>query len=123
MKRFRLSELADSRQGHVFEEMLPGAFLCLGGLGFKQPGERTHSHDGPDGRDYHVHEHDCEAFMILQGKAEMELDGRREPLVAGDIMVIEPGEDHHLISDLDDPCVNLWLHAGPERHRDQEAGA
>ena len=31
-------------------------------------------------------------------------------------IVIEPGEDHHLIADPDDPCINLWLHAGPRPH-------
>jgi quercetin dioxygenase-like cupin family protein len=119
MKQYRLSDLADIREGHVFREILPGAHLCAGGMGFKKPGQRTHSFEGPNGIDRHVHS-DHEGFVILQGKAEMELNGKRIPLVAGDIVVIEPGEDHHLISDDKDPCVNLWLHAGPRRHDDQQ---
>ncbi|MCD4825362.1 MAG: cupin domain-containing protein [Phycisphaerae bacterium] len=66
-----------------------------------------------------MHKDDCEAFVILQGKAEMELNGKQYPLTTGDIFVVEPGEDHHLISDENDPCVNLWLHAGPQYHPDQ----
>ncbi len=120
MKRYRLQDLSDIREGHIFREVLPGDFLALGGLGFKKPGQRTHTNDGPGGTDCHVHADDREAFVILQGKAVMEVDGIRHPLVPGDIVVIEPGEDHHLISDTDDPCVNLWLHAGPHRHADQK---
>ena len=121
MKRYRLSNLADIREGHVFRDLLPGDYLCMGGMGFKKPGERTHTNDGPGGADCHVHEDDREAFVILQGKAMMEVEGERHPLVAGDIVVIEPGEDHHLISDSEDPCINLWLHAGPDRHRNQKS--
>lgn len=49
----------------------------------------------------------------------MGLDGEMHPMVTGDVFIVEPGEDHHLISDDVDPCINLWLHAGPERHPDQ----
>ncbi len=120
MKRYRLEDLSDVREGHVFQGILPGAYISNGGMGFKKPGQRTHSSDGPGGSDRHVHgEH--EGFVILQGKAEMEVNGKRYPLVAGDIVVVEPGEDHHLISDVNDPCINLWLHAGPGRHPDQES--
>ena len=115
MKIYRLTELPDTREGHFLEGIVPGAYLYQGGLGFKQPGQRTHSHDGPGGSDRHVHD-DCEVFVILQGKAQMEINGERHPLCCGDVCVVEPGEDHHLIADEDDPCVNLWLHAGPERH-------
>ena len=119
MKRYRLHDLSDCRAGHVFQNILTGAFLNQGGLGFKKPGQRTHTADGPGDSDRHVHADDREAFVILQGRAVMEVDGERHPLTAGDIVVIEPGEDHHLISDETDPCVNLWLHAGPKRHPDQ----
>jgi mannose-6-phosphate isomerase-like protein (cupin superfamily) len=115
MINLRLSQLPDSKQGHVLSAFLPGEFLSAGALSFKPPCLRTHSADGPDGDDRHVHE-DREAFVILQGKAVMQVDGVAHPLVVGDILIIEPGEDHHLVSDEFDPCINLWLHAGPERH-------
>ncbi len=41
--------------------------------------------------------------------------------LSGDVMIIEPGEDHHLIADGRDPCTNVWLEAADHRHPDQEA--
>ncbi len=118
MKRYRLNQLSDVRDGHFLKGILPGKFIREGTMGYKAPGFRTHTHDGPGGADLHVHE-DAEVFVILQGKAVMELDGKRIPLVTGDVLVVEPGEDHHLVADKDDPCINLWLHAGPERSPEQ----
>ena len=118
MKRYRLSELPDIRDGHFLKGILPGEFIREGTMGYKAPGFRTHTSDGPSGSDRHVHD-DCEVFVILQGKAVMECEGKKYPLVTGDVFVVEPGEDHHLVADKYDPCINLWLHAGPERHPDQ----
>jgi mannose-6-phosphate isomerase-like protein (cupin superfamily) len=118
MKRYRLSDLSGLAESHAMGSILPGEYLCAGGLAFTKPGERSHTHDGPDGRDYHVHP-DCEAFVILQGTGMVEIDGSKHPLVMGDIVVAEPGEDHHLISSESDPLVTLWLHAGPNRHKNQ----
>jgi quercetin dioxygenase-like cupin family protein len=122
MKRYRLSDLKDVRDGHFLKGLVEGEYLAVGGLGFKRPGQRTHTADGPGGSDQHVHD-DCEVFIILQGKAEMEIDGARHALTTGDICIVEPGEDHHLISDQADPCVNVWLHAGDRRHQDQETNS
>lgn len=121
MKMLRLSDLADVREGHFLSGVIPGRYLNRGGLGFKAPGFRTHTDDGPGGIDRHIHPDECEVFILLQGKADMEIDGVMHPMVTGDICVVEPGEDHHLVSDEDDPCVNIWIHAGDRRHRDQEA--
>ncbi|MCU6707508.1 cupin domain-containing protein [Paenibacillus sp. J5C_2022] len=121
MLRGSIYELKDGALEHVLEEWLPGKYLSHGGLAFAKPGERSHSHDGPGGRDYHTHK-DCEAFVILQGRGLMEVDGGMHAVKPGDIIVIEPGEDHHLISDERDPIVTLWLHAGEHRHRNQLAG-
>jgi len=121
MKLFRLSDLGDTREGHFLKGVLDGDYICRGGMGFKKPLQRTHSHDGPGGTDHHAHD-TAEAFVILQGKAVMEIDGKKYPLTTGDVCIVEPGEDHHLISDAEDPCVNLWLHAGRHRHDNQEAG-
>lgn len=118
MRRYRLRDLPDVHEGHFLAGLVPGEFLRDGGLGFKPAGLRTHSGDGPSGSDRHVHS-DCEVFVILQGKAVMEVDGRRVPLRTGDVLIVEPGEDHHLVADAEDPCINLWLHAGSTRHPDQ----
>ena len=119
MKRCRLSDLGDIRDGHFLQGIVSGPYLCAGGVGFKAPGFRTHSGDGPGGSDRHVHGDVHEVFVILQGKAVMEVDGKGHALATGDICVIEPGEDHHLVADKLDPCVNLWIEVGRERHRDQ----
>ena len=121
MRRYRLKDLADHTGGHILQDIVPGRYLTVGGLGFKRPGQRTHSHDGPGGSDIHTHG-DCEIFVILQGKALMQVDGREHPLTTGDVMVIEPGEDHHLVADEQDPCINLWLHAGERPHQTREPG-
>jgi len=122
MIKLRLNQLPDVREGHFLKGLIAGEYLCQGILSYKPPGLRTHTDDGAGGRDWHVHE-DSEVFIILQGKAMMELNGEMHPMVTGDVLVVEPGEDHHLISDVDDPCVNLWLHAGPERHPGQIGAA
>ena len=83
MKRYRLTELEDLTDGHFLSSVLPGEYLCMGGMGFKAPGVRTHSNDGPGGTDLHVHADDREAFVILQGKAIMEIDGERHELTTG----------------------------------------
>jgi len=111
MKRYRFSDLPSVSEGHVLSGVLPGRYLNQGGLGFKAPGERTHTNDGPDNADRHVHA-DAEAFVILQGKGAMEINGVKHSVTTGDVIIVEPGEDHHLISDVTDPCVNLWFHAG-----------
>lgn len=108
MKRYRLAHLDDVRDGHVLKGVVPGKYLVVGGIGFKEPGQVTHP-------GHHVHD-DEEVFIILQGKGEIEIGGRRHPIAAGDVLVVEPGEDHHLVSSDDDPLVNLWLHAGPTHH-------
>ncbi|TVY10537.1 cupin domain-containing protein [Paenibacillus cremeus] len=120
MRKYRLQDLQlqPSAEGHMFQSVLPGAYLYSGGLAFCKPGERSHTNDGPEGRDYHVHT-DCEAFFILQGHGFMELNGEMHPVQAGDVVVVEPGEDHHLHSSQEDPVVTLWCHAGPQRHKQQ----
>ena len=119
MKRYRLTDLPDVSEGHFLSGIVPGEFLREGGLSFKSPGQRTHTGDGPDGSDRHTHD-DCEVFVTLQGRGRMEVDGISHPVTTGDVIVIEPGEDHHLIADADDPCVNLWLHAGSRPHWEAE---
>ena len=109
MKRYRLGQLEDVRDGHFLRGVLPGKHLTAGMMLFKKPGQV--SHEG----EVHVHQ-ECEAFVILQGKGEVEVDGFRHPLATGDVVVIEPGEVHHLASSRQDPLVNLFIHAGDRHH-------
>jgi hypothetical protein len=35
------------------------------------------------------------------------------------VLVIEPGEDHHIVGDPEHPIINLWFHCGEKRHPKQ----
>ncbi|AIE84642.1 cupin domain-containing protein [Fimbriimonas ginsengisoli] len=102
----RRSRFADLEPGtHLFSAIVDGSRLYKGGLSFHTPGMVTHDQERP-----HL-EVDQEIFCLLQGEGWIEVDGVREPVQAGDVFVIEPGEDHHLISSETNPLINLWLHA------------
>jgi len=122
MKRLCLRDLDYDENGHILKNVIPGKYLSQGGLSFKRPGQRTHDVDctcpSCDGNGRHVHADDCEVFILLQGKAQMQIDGNTHDMVTGDIIVCEPGEDHHLVADETAPCVNLWLHGAELRHWD-----
>lgn len=108
MKQIRISNLKPEVSTHIFESYLPGCKIYKGGMFFRKPGEVTHADD--HGTPVHVHE-DCELFFFFQGKAWMEIDGVRYPAQAGDLFVVEPGEDHHMISGEEDCAVGIWCHA------------
>ena len=112
MKRYRLNQLPDNREGHILSGLIPGKYIYQGIMSYKAPGFRTHA----EGNHRHSDE---EVFIIMQGKATMEVDGKVYPMVTGDVFVIEPGEEHYLTADEEDPCINIWFHAGPNRHPDQ----
>jgi len=101
---------------HILSGLIPGEYLTRGGLNFKGPGDRSHDVGcdckSCDGKGRHVHKDDSEVFVLLQGKARIEVDGESHDLKAGDVVICEPGEDHHLISDEQEPCVNIYLHGG-----------
>ena len=111
MKRLKIPDL-NQRGRHVLTGIIERRFL-KGGLSFKKPGERTHDIGCTcptcDGKGHHVHG-DAEVFVFLEGKAMMEVDGKKYPVSAGDVVIAEPGEDHHVRADRKFPCVNLWLH-------------
>ena len=112
MKRFKISDLGSKGPEHVVSRWFPGTYIVQGGLSFHAVGWRTH----PEGE--HIHS-DHEVFVIMQGRGEIEIDGRREPLHAGEVLLIEPGEEHHIVGDPEYPIVNCWFHCGPEPHEDQ----
>ncbi|RYG47416.1 cupin domain-containing protein [bacterium] len=106
MRRYRMTDLADAApDSHFLAGLVAGKRLYKGEVSFHKPGTVTHDAERP-----HV-EVDQEVFLLLQGEGWIEIDGRREAVAAGDVLVIEPGEDHHLHSSHENPLVNLWLHA------------
>jgi mannose-6-phosphate isomerase-like protein (cupin superfamily) len=115
MKRYQLSDLNGDMRERVAEALVPGTYIHHGGLSFHPVGFRTH----PEGE--HVHD-SYEVFVILQGRGQIELNGELEPVRAGEVLVIEPGDEHHLIGDLEHPIVNLWFHCSDERHPAQKSG-
>ena len=123
MKRLSLTDLNCGGTGHVLENVIPGKYISQGGMSFKRPGQRSHDVGcecpSCDGKGRHVHPDDCEVFIILQGKARIEIDGIFHDMFAGDVIVCEPGEEHHIVSDENDPCVNMFLHASDSRNEDQ----
>ena len=112
MKRYTFSKLGSDSPAHVASKLVPGKYIVHGGLSFHKVGWRTH----PEGE--HVH-NDSEVFCIMQGRGKIEIDGRCEPLHAGEVLVIEPGEEHYIVGDPDYPIINLWFHCGDEPHPDQ----
>ncbi len=108
MKKMTIKDLRVT-EGQLFWGILPGEKLYTGGLSFTEPGEISHADENPEGT--HVHD-DCELFLIVQGRAVIQVNGVGESIKTGDIILVEPGEDHHIISDAEEPAVVLWCHAG-----------
>lgn len=112
MKTHRFAGLISEGPEHVAAQLVPGRYIMHGGLSFHPVGWRTHP-EGNLRRGYH------EIFAIVEGEGEMEIDGRRGPIHAGEVLVIEPNEEHHVIGDPDHPVVNLWFNFADEPHEDQ----
>ena len=110
MKRFHVSELTAAASGHLFSSVVSGKYIWdEAAVEFRRPGETI----PPAAHD------DEEIYLILQGKARVRLDTGVEHLCAGEGMVIEPGETHEFVSDEDEPCVQMYLHCGPQPHPNQ----
>lgn len=103
MRKYKLADLTGNGTGPVFAPVVAGHLVARGGVSSYEHGERTH----PEG----FHTHDVpEVFCVLQGSGLVEIDGATTPFEAGDVLVVEPGEDHHLISLGEVPLVHAWLH-------------
>jgi mannose-6-phosphate isomerase-like protein (cupin superfamily) len=112
MKRYRIGDLGSDGPEQILSGKAPGRYINRGALSFHPVGWRTHSEGS------HVHD-DHEIFIIMQGRGEIEIDGERQPIHAGEVLIIEPGEEHYIIGDPAYPIVNLWFHTGDEPHIDQ----
>ena len=106
MKRFDVSELVGGGAGPVVAAMAPGYQVERGGITRYEVGERSH----PEGRHTHTVP---EVFVIMQGSGVIEIDGSAQAFEAGDVFVVEPGEDHHLVSYGDVPLLSAWMHLTP----------
>ena len=68
----------------------------------------------------HYHPEVEEVYYLLQGEAEMEVDGQVEMVGPGDVVVIPPGSTHH-IRNLGDSEVVLVVTCAPAWTPDCEA--
>ena len=106
MKALSLADLTGRGGGPVLASAVPGYHIERGGITRYEQGARSH----PEG--YHVHTVP-EMFVILQGTGVMEVDGVGTPFQAGDVFVIDAGEDHHLVCEGDVPLISAWMHLIP----------
>lgn len=100
MKRMTLSDLT-SNGSRLLPNLLGTARITHGGVYVFKPGETAH----PEPR--HVHDKD-EVFIFVQGKGILPINGVDHPIQAGDVVLVEAGEDHHTRSSVEDPLVAAW---------------
>lgn len=100
MKKLTVGELMP-RDSRLMPDFLGDATVKGGGVYVFQPGETAH----PEAR--HVHEVN-EVFIFVQGSGVIPIDGIDYKVQAGDVVIVEAGEDHHTRSSVDDPLVAAW---------------
>ena len=66
----------------------------------------------------HYHRASEEIYFVLDGEGEMELDGERRPVSAGDAVAIPAGAWHELRAEGERPLRILCSCAPPYRHED-----
>jgi mannose-6-phosphate isomerase-like protein (cupin superfamily) len=106
MRQLTITDLTGGGTGPVLSKAVPGFHLERGGITRYEAGARSH----PEG--HHVHTVP-EVFLILQGSGVIEVDGVPTPFQAGDVFVIDAGEDHHLVSQGELPLLSAWMHLTP----------
>jgi mannose-6-phosphate isomerase-like protein (cupin superfamily) len=66
----------------------------------------------------HYHRESEEIYYLVSGAGEMELDGERAAVAAGDAILIPPGAWHRIRAGGDGPLRLLCACAPPYRHED-----
>jgi mannose-6-phosphate isomerase-like protein (cupin superfamily) len=100
MKKLSLADL-ESDGSRLIPRWLGDAKVTHGGVYLFQPGETAHPEP--------VHVHDTtEVFIFIQGCGVLPVNGFDHLVQAGDVVIIEPGEDHHTRSSVADPLVAVW---------------
>jgi mannose-6-phosphate isomerase-like protein (cupin superfamily) len=100
MKRLTVNDLKPDGS-RLLPALLGDAKVAGGGVYVFKPGETPH----PEPR--HVHD-TAEVFIFVQGSGVLPVDGVEHPVKAGDVVIVEAGEDHHTRSSVDDPLVAAW---------------
>jgi len=105
MKKIRLNQLKGDVGGTVFGDLVAGRKVTKGGIHVFKPGEVAHAN-----QERHVHDDVEEIFIVLQGKGRLPVEEEVHDAKTGDVIIIEPGENHHMGSSEEDPLVIVWLH-------------
>jgi mannose-6-phosphate isomerase-like protein (cupin superfamily) len=100
MKKLSITDLEPSGS-YLMPRQMGDAKVTGGGIYVFKPGETAHPE--PE----HKHE-TTEVFIFLQGCGVLPVDGYDHVVQAGDVVIVEPGEDHHTRSSMDDPLVAAW---------------
>ena len=86
------------------ERFQQAGILGFGNSGFsiRQPGDgaETSTHSHPDAE---------EIYITMGGKAVATVDGQRIPLEFGDLLIVQPGEQHKIEAAPDSGHQNLWM--------------
>ena len=104
MKFYRLDGISGNK---VVDDILSTIMLedyevIRGGVHVYKPMEESHKGE------HHVHDHP-EVFIGIRGRATMIVNGKEHEFKGGDIIVIEPGEEHHVMADKENPITLVWL--------------
>ncbi len=103
MRKFSIYSLKELVKGDLLASLLLSEHKVIrGGVHVYNPREESHKGE------YHVHDHP-EVFIGIKGRAVMIIDGKKYEFKGGDIIVVEPGEEHHVIADEKDPITLVWL--------------
>jgi len=89
---------SDSR---ILAEYFGDLKITEAGVYMFKPDEKAHE-------EAHTHAVN-EVLIFLQGKGDVPIDGISYPLKTGDVVVVEPGEDHRTHSSVEDPLVCAWF--------------
>ena len=100
MKKLTIADLRPNGS-YLLPDHLGEAKTVKGGVYVFEPGETAHPEP------VHVHDVD-EVFIFVQGKGVLPIDGVEHPIQAGDVFIVEAGEDHHTRSSVEEPLVSAW---------------
>jgi mannose-6-phosphate isomerase-like protein (cupin superfamily) len=96
MKRFRITDL-HPQGSRLMPDIFGQRAIAMGGLRIFHADEAPH-------RSPYVHDSD-EVLLFVQGRGMLIAEGGEYPVTAGDIVIIEAGESHNLVSEADDPLA------------------
>ena len=103
MKIFRALEIPSGENSEAVRDVFQGRTVVSCGVAEFAPG--CCAHEG----EKHVHEHD-EVFVILRGEITVPIVGGPTGVArAGDWVLVEAGEEHHLTNHTTAACKAMFL--------------